>query len=162
MLVIWTNVWDFRGLGLEEKYLLQQSSMKCHKIFLLTNKSWFPVISMSKMVISSKMGFFDREWELGDWGPCSSSCDIGDQLQDVTCVSTDPRGRTVTVDDQKCIQLYRRKPEYRRSCNENIPCPYWTPVEEWSSVSHLLLNKVIFCAFCKSSVVELSYSMCIL
>uniref|UniRef100_K1PKN2 Papilin n=1 Tax=Magallana gigas TaxID=29159 RepID=K1PKN2_MAGGI len=73
------------------------------------------------------------EWELGDWGPCSSSCDIGDQLQDVTCVSTDPSGRTVTVDDQKCIQLYGRKPEYRRSCNENIPCPYWTPVEEWSS-----------------------------
>ncbi|XP_062568471.1 papilin-like, partial [Saccostrea cucullata] len=72
------------------------------------------------------------EWKLGDWGPCSSSCDIGDQKQSVQCVSGDPRGESLTVEDAQCIQLYGQKPEYRRSCNENVPCPYWTAME-WSS-----------------------------
>ncbi|XP_062596568.1 papilin-like [Saccostrea cucullata] len=72
------------------------------------------------------------KWKLGDWGPCSSSCDIGDQIQSVQCVSVDPRGQSVPVEDAQCIQLYGQKPEYRRSCNENVPCPYWTAME-WSS-----------------------------
>jgi hypothetical protein len=75
-----------------------------------------------------------REWKLGDWGLCSSSCDIGDQLQSVTCVSTDPSGRSVPVADDRCEQVHGQKPEYRRSCNENVPCPFWTTLE-WSSVS---------------------------
>nr|XP_022333272.1 uncharacterized protein LOC111130469 isoform X4 [Crassostrea virginica] len=72
------------------------------------------------------------EWKLGDWGPCSSSCDIGDQVQRVSCVRTDPRGQSVLVAEDKCTQAVGQKPEYRRSCNENIPCPFWTPLE-WSS-----------------------------
>ncbi|XP_078313590.1 uncharacterized protein LOC111130469 isoform X3 [Crassostrea virginica] len=72
------------------------------------------------------------EWKLGDWGPCSSSCDIGDQVQRVSCVRTDPRGQSMLVSEDKCTQAVGQKPEYRRSCNENIPCPFWTPLE-WSS-----------------------------
>lgn len=81
----------------------------------------------------SKVMVSFSEWKLGDWGPCSSSCDIGDQVQRVSCVRTDPRGQSVLVAEDKCTQAVGQKPEYRRSCNENIPCPFWTPLE-WSSV----------------------------
>ncbi|XP_021340999.1 papilin-like isoform X4 [Mizuhopecten yessoensis] len=66
------------------------------------------------------------QWALGDWGTCSTTCDIGDQVQQVTCVAVGEGGRSRPVSDDLCIKAYGRKPEYIRSCNEEVACPQWT------------------------------------
>ncbi|KAL4238993.1 A disintegrin and metalloproteinase with thrombospondin motifs 9 [Mactra antiquata] len=60
-------------------------------------------------------------WQIGSWGPCSRTCELGDQVQQVYCESVYENGTTTTVNDEKCLLQYRAKPQYRRSCND-IPC----------------------------------------
>ena len=76
---------------------------------------------------------FDRQWDSGEWGPCSTSCEIGEQSKPVYCKAVRPDGVSFVTSDSKCLETYRIKPQYIRSCNENVKCPEWETTE-WSKV----------------------------
>ncbi|XP_052766205.1 uncharacterized protein LOC128207366 isoform X2 [Mya arenaria] len=64
-------------------------------------------------------------WQVGRWGACSTSCDIGDQVQDVFCEAVLGDNSTRRVDNEQCLFRFQAKPQYRRSCNEDVSCPMW-------------------------------------
>ncbi|XP_053376969.1 papilin-like [Mercenaria mercenaria] len=61
-------------------------------------------------------------WQVGEWGPCSKSCELGDQVQHVFCEAVYDDSTTNQVDDELCLNQYRAKPQYRRSCNDGVSC----------------------------------------
>ncbi|KAK3581414.1 hypothetical protein CHS0354_016275, partial [Potamilus streckersoni] len=73
-------------------------------------------------------------WQPGEWGSCSSSCDLGEQVQEVVCQAVTEEGSTTVVRDDQCYKEYGTKPEYVRSCNEDFPCPKWS-FTVWSECS---------------------------
>ncbi|XP_052272181.1 papilin-like isoform X2 [Dreissena polymorpha] len=64
-------------------------------------------------------------WQVGRWSECSQSCDLGEQTQDVFCESVLHNNTTRVVDDVECLKVFSMRPEYQRSCNEDVPCPMW-------------------------------------
>ncbi|XP_033735426.1 papilin-like isoform X3 [Pecten maximus] len=66
------------------------------------------------------------QWTPGEWGTCSTTCDIGDQVKQVTCMAVGEDGASRSVSDDLCVRAYGQKPKYIRSCNEEVACPQWT------------------------------------
>ena len=56
------------------------------------------------------------QWNLGQWGSCSKTCDGGVRKRDVTCRGSDDS----TVADSACL-LVTAKPDTQRSCH-SAPC----------------------------------------
>lgn len=63
-----------------------------------------------------------RYWEASAWSPCSRSCDLGEQVKEVYCVAQMGDNSTKRVDEENCYKQYGTKPEYQRSCNDEVPC----------------------------------------
>ncbi|XP_014488644.1 PREDICTED: thrombospondin type-1 domain-containing protein 4-like [Dinoponera quadriceps] len=70
------------------------------------------------------------QWFTGPWAECSSSCDLGEQVRDVVCVTT-LRGSLRVVLDMNCPA---NKPEIRKPCRER-PCVSTWFVSDWTSCS---------------------------
>lgn len=85
-----------------------------------------------------------RRWQSSAWGPCSRTCDLGEQVKDVYCVAVMGNNSTRRVDDDQCYKQYQTKPEYRRSCNDGVSCStdrdtaMWIH-SAWGQVALLLL-----------------------
>jgi len=61
---------------------------------------------------------------------CSSSCDVGEQVRDVVCVTT-LRGSLRVVLDMNCPA---NKPENRKSCRERACTSAWF-ISDWTPVN---------------------------
>ncbi|XP_032689161.1 thrombospondin type-1 domain-containing protein 4-like [Odontomachus brunneus] len=70
------------------------------------------------------------QWFAGPWTECSSSCDLGEQIRDVVCVTT-LRGSLRVVLDMNCPA---NKPGTRKPCRER-PCVSTWFVSDWTSCS---------------------------
>ncbi|XP_012540115.2 thrombospondin type-1 domain-containing protein 4 [Monomorium pharaonis] len=70
------------------------------------------------------------QWFTGPWTECSSSCDIGEQVRDVVCVTT-LRGSLRVVLDMNCPA---NKPESRKSCREHSCSSAWY-ISDWTPCS---------------------------
>ncbi|XP_067205894.1 thrombospondin type-1 domain-containing protein 4 isoform X2 [Linepithema humile] len=70
------------------------------------------------------------QWFTGPWTECSSSCDLGEQVRDVVCVTT-LRGSLRVVLDMNCPA---NKPETRKPCRER-PCTSTWFISDWTSCS---------------------------
>lgn len=70
------------------------------------------------------------QWFTGPWTKCSSSCDLGEQVRDVVCV-TSLRGSLRVVLDMNCPA---NKPETRKPCNEH-PCVSSWFISDWTECS---------------------------
>ncbi|GAB1860654.1 Thrombospondin type-1 domain-containing protein 4 [Camponotus japonicus] len=70
------------------------------------------------------------QWFTGPWTKCSSSCDLGEQVRDVVCV-TSLRGSLRVVLDMNCPA---NKPETRKPCNER-PCVSSWFISDWTECS---------------------------
>lgn len=85
----------------------------------------------SKRISSTAVVIYFSRWQVGSWGACSASCELGDQIQDVFCEAVYDDGTSKVVDDEQCLSLYQAKPQYRRSCNDGVPCD--RPSYKWTS-----------------------------
>ncbi|KAL6438930.1 hypothetical protein ACFW04_003758 [Cataglyphis niger] len=70
------------------------------------------------------------QWFTGPWTKCSSSCDLGEQVRDVVCV-TSLRGSLRVVLDMNCPA---NKPETRKPCREQ-PCVSTWFISDWTACS---------------------------
>ncbi|XP_070166660.1 thrombospondin type-1 domain-containing protein 4 isoform X1 [Polyergus mexicanus] len=70
------------------------------------------------------------QWFTGPWTKCSSSCDLGEQVRDVVCV-TSLRGSLRVVLDMNCPA---NKPETRKSCRERSCVSTWF-ISDWTACS---------------------------
>ncbi|CAG2227027.1 PAPLN [Mytilus edulis] len=74
------------------------------------------------------------QWESGEWGPCSSSCGLGEQSKPVFCKAQRSDGFNFVTNEAKCLEAYPIKPVYMRSCNDHVKCPEWQTTA-WSKCS---------------------------
>ncbi|XP_052057673.1 papilin-like isoform X2 [Mytilus californianus] len=74
------------------------------------------------------------QWDNGEWGPCSSSCGLGEQSKPVFCRAYRSDGFNFVTNDAKCLEAYPIKPVYMRSCNDHVNCPEWQTTV-WSKCS---------------------------
>ncbi|CAC5396232.1 unnamed protein product [Mytilus coruscus] len=74
------------------------------------------------------------QWDNGEWGPCSSSCGLGEQSKSVFCRAYRSDGFNFVTNDAKCLEAYPIKPVYMRSCNDHVNCPEWQTTA-WSKCS---------------------------
>lgn len=67
------------------------------------------------------------------WGACSTTCGVGRQVTEVTCVQIETK---IPVDDAHCKDLERPLYQYRQ-CNKMMQCPkkYTWLVGEWQNCS---------------------------
>ncbi|CAL1673288.1 unnamed protein product [Lasius platythorax] len=70
------------------------------------------------------------QWFTGPWTKCSSSCDLGEQVRDVVCV-TSLRNSLRVVLDMNCPA---NKPETRKPCRER-PCVSTWFISDWTACS---------------------------
>ncbi|XP_072754675.1 thrombospondin type-1 domain-containing protein 4 [Anoplolepis gracilipes] len=70
------------------------------------------------------------QWFTGPWTKCSSSCDLGEQVRDVVCV-TSLRGSLRVVLDMNCPA---NKPETKRPCRERSCVSTWF-ISDWTACS---------------------------
>lgn len=70
------------------------------------------------------------QWFTGPWTECSASCDVGEQVRDVVCVTT-LRGSLRVVLDMNCPA---NKPESRKPCRER-PCTSAWYISDWTPCS---------------------------
>ncbi|KAK1173419.1 A disintegrin and metalloproteinase with thrombospondin motifs 16-like [Acipenser oxyrinchus oxyrinchus] len=69
-------------------------------------------------------------WSVGDWGECSHSCGIGEQIRQVLCTQK-VNYKMETVTDTKCTQPV---PLRRQTCNPHSCPPAWS-AGPWSECS---------------------------
>ncbi|XP_078591705.1 papilin-like isoform X1 [Branchiostoma floridae x Branchiostoma japonicum] len=74
-------------------------------------------------------------WYIGDWGPCSKSCEGGFQTRLVFCEQALRDVIPEHVDDGVCEESIRPKPVFKQQCNQH-ECPEWK-VGEWSECSRV-------------------------
>ncbi|XP_066282432.1 papilin-like isoform X1 [Branchiostoma lanceolatum] len=74
-------------------------------------------------------------WYIGEWGPCSKSCEGGFQTRLVFCEQALRHGIPEHVDDAVCEQSISPKPVFKQQCNQH-ECPEWK-VGEWSQCSRV-------------------------
>ncbi|XP_058878935.1 A disintegrin and metalloproteinase with thrombospondin motifs 16-like isoform X2 [Acipenser ruthenus] len=70
-------------------------------------------------------------WSVGDWGECSRSCGMGEQLRQVLCTQKVNYNEMETVTDTKCPQPV---PLRRQTCNPHSCPPAWS-AGPWSECS---------------------------
>ncbi|MGH0135064.1 UNVERIFIED_CONTAM: hypothetical protein FKN15_047660 [Acipenser sinensis] len=70
-------------------------------------------------------------WSVGDWGECSRSCGMGEQLRQVLCTQKVNYNEMETVTDTKCPQPV---PLRRQTCNPHSCPPAWS-TGPWSECS---------------------------
>ncbi|KAK2168208.1 hypothetical protein LSH36_19g03030 [Paralvinella palmiformis] len=71
-------------------------------------------------------------WEVGSWGPCSTTCDRGQQTRTVECKQRVSKAVQLSVSATRCQHL--RKPSIVKACNEDKLCVRWE-VGDWSKCS---------------------------
>ncbi|RXN02064.1 A disintegrin and metalloproteinase with thrombospondin motifs 16 [Acipenser ruthenus] len=70
-------------------------------------------------------------WSVGNWGECSHSCGIGEQIRQVLCTQKVYYNKMETVTDTKCTQPV---PLRRQTCNPHSCPPAWS-AGPWSECS---------------------------
>ncbi|XP_071507379.1 uncharacterized protein [Diadema antillarum] len=73
-------------------------------------------------------------WYVGDWSPCSQSCDQGSQVRQVFCQQVLENGRLEPIEETYCLAILGFKPDYQQACTVQL-CPHWV-ASEWSECSH--------------------------
>ena len=105
----------------------------------------FLVLLYAANYIFSLTPISSSQWRPGTWGPCSTTCELGIQTQQVSCMAVYDDGTMKIVDDELCINQYKSKPQYRRSCNEEVSCdrsadlPRWR-FSAWSQVKNWFMK----------------------
>lgn len=91
--------------------------------------------------------FFLLRWYIGDWSPCSQTCDEGSKVRQVYCQQQLENGRSEAIEEAYCLGLLGFKPEYQEACTVQ-QCPHWV-AGEWSEVTNIdLLYSVILVVLC--------------
>ncbi|XP_072168856.1 papilin-like [Diadema setosum] len=72
-------------------------------------------------------------WYIGDWSPCSQSCDQGSQVRQVFCQQVLENGRLEPIEETYCLAILGYKPDYQQACTVQL-CPRWV-ASEWSECS---------------------------
>lgn len=86
-------------------------------------------------------------WYIGDWSPCSQTCDEGSKVRQVYCQQQLENGRSEAIEEAYCLGLLGFKPEYQEACTVQ-QCPHWV-AGEWSEVTTIdLLYSVILEVLC--------------
>ena len=106
------------------------------KVLVCYSVNSFTIIHLYPFVANVYF-YYHSQWDSGEWGPCSTSCDIGDQSKPVFCRAFREDGSSFETSDQKCLETYKVKPRYIRSCNDDIRCPEWETTD-WSRVRYFL------------------------
>ncbi|XP_030854406.1 papilin isoform X3 [Strongylocentrotus purpuratus] len=73
------------------------------------------------------------KWYIGDWSPCSQTCDEGSKVRQVYCQQQLENGRSEAIEEAYCLGLLGFKPEYQEACTVQ-QCPHWV-AGEWSECS---------------------------
>ncbi|XP_013398726.1 papilin isoform X2 [Lingula anatina] len=128
-----TGEWGECSKKCDTGYQLRNAT--CHKI---TSRELVPpyLCSFIEQPVVNRTCNTQRcpsRWHVGQWNPCTQTCDGGYQFRNVFCQMVDEDGDNlpVVLDDKRCYESVGRRPSYQRQCNTDIPCPTWQ-IGEWS------------------------------